>query len=264
MAIDRAQPQHRQLQSQRDRPAPSGRHDRGGRGGDAADLMRLPDDVPGMMTRAMFEQAKIQVMLHSLRDDVIGDIRPILFTVLGTVAFVLLIACANVANLFLVRAEARTKEVAVRSALGATPRASSSSTSARDSCSRPPAPRSASCWRTARSRRCSACAPTSLPRASEIGDRPRVVRRGRRHRRDHGPLLQRDAVLPGRQVRADANAARRHARIDERPRAPAGAQRVRGRRRSRSRSCCSSARGCSRGRSSACARSTRGSSRTTC
>jgi putative ABC transport system permease protein len=76
-----------------------------------------------MMTHAIFEKAKIQVTLHSLRDDVIGDIRPILFTVLGTVAFVLLIACANVANLFLVRAEARTKEVAVRSALGATPRA---------------------------------------------------------------------------------------------------------------------------------------------
>ena len=84
-------------------------------------IMRLPDDVPGMMTRRMFDQAKIRVTLHALRDDVIGDIRPILFTVLGTVAVVLLIACANVANLFLVRAEARAKEVAVRAALGATP-----------------------------------------------------------------------------------------------------------------------------------------------
>jgi predicted permease len=85
-------------------------------------LMRLPDDVPGMMTRRMFEEAKIRAIVHPLRDDVIGDIRPVLFTVLGTVAFVLLIACANVANLLLVRAEGRAKEVAVRSALGATPR----------------------------------------------------------------------------------------------------------------------------------------------
>jgi predicted permease len=84
-------------------------------------LMRMPEDYPGPMSRAMLEQAGIHVVVRPLRDDVVGDIRPVLLTVLGTVAFVLLIACANVANLFLVRAEARQKEIAVRTAIGATP-----------------------------------------------------------------------------------------------------------------------------------------------
>ena len=117
----------------------------------------------------VYETWKITPMFRPLKQEVIGNIGELLWVVMGTIGVVMLIACANVTNLLLVRVEARQQELAVRTALGAGRTTNRARTSRRKRNARHHG-RSwwASAWRMRACAFSSRSGPSNLPRLNEI------------------------------------------------------------------------------------------------
>jgi predicted permease len=154
---------------------------------DGATLESVRADVAGIIGRleelapeaapqvSFLREVRITAVVATLKEVVVGNVSRVMWTLLGMVGFVLLIACANVANLLLVRAESRQRELAVRQALGAN----------RAAIARPFLAESLTLGVTGGAlgvavaalavRTTTALAPADLPRMSEVGIDPRVL-----------------------------------------------------------------------------------------
>jgi predicted permease len=139
-------------------------------------IARLDELAPesGTTVTTMHE-GNLAASVTTLKEVMVGDLRRVMWTLLGMVAFVLLIACANTANLLLVRAEARQRELALRQAIGA----------GRGDMARPFLAESlllglaggalGVAVAAAAVRVTTALAPANLPRLAEVGIDPRVL-----------------------------------------------------------------------------------------
>jgi putative ABC transport system permease protein len=139
-------------------------------------IARLGDLAPEAASTVEFlHNVNLAASVRTLKEAVVGNLTRVMWTLLGMVAFVLLIACANVANLLLVRAEGRQRELALRQALGA----------GRGALARPFLAESLTLGvvggalgvavAAAAVRATTALAPANLPRMAEVGIDPRVL-----------------------------------------------------------------------------------------
>jgi putative ABC transport system permease protein len=84
-----------------------------------SDMDRVTQQIIEIAPEYPYRKFNFQVLIRPILEDLVGEIRPAMGMLMGAVVLVLLIACANAANLLMVRASAREREIGIRAALGA-------------------------------------------------------------------------------------------------------------------------------------------------